>query len=107
MPWTCIGGDTSSRSQENRRAIVFIFYCVRYYDHDFDRPRCRIWDVQNLELGAPPVAEIQDALWATFSNRDDTKVARPSLPHRPFIARWGKYRICCATRRYAVDMHRR
>lgn len=27
-----------------------------FYDHDFERARCRIWDVQNLELGAPPVA---------------------------------------------------
>ena len=26
MPWTCIGGNTSSQSQENCRAIVFIFY---------------------------------------------------------------------------------
>ena len=32
MPGTCIGVDTSSQSQENCRAIVFIFPCVRYSD---------------------------------------------------------------------------
>ena len=27
-PWTCIGGDTSSQSQENCGAIAFILYCL-------------------------------------------------------------------------------
>ena len=30
MPWTCIGGDTSSQSQENCRAIVWCFTVFRY-----------------------------------------------------------------------------
>ena len=28
MPWTCIGGDASSQSQENCRAIVFVLYVL-------------------------------------------------------------------------------
>ena len=45
-----------------------------FYINDFSNARCRIWDVQNLDIGAEPVTEINGAFRASFSNIDDSKI---------------------------------